>query len=178
MEFRTVSVLKCSQTIVAETLSLQLPALAAGLEDIESIRCLSRETHADGTLELVHEWVARLPELPLVARDNTLTTLTWTELTHWNLERNRCAWTIEPTGPAAFVRCKGETCLEGAMAGRGTRLIFSGRVSVDRHSSHLPQTLVHVPINSIESVLGSVFTSRFRKLIGEIEPFLAGQVPG
>jgi hypothetical protein len=175
MEFRTVSILKHPQTIVAETLVLQLPALAEGLEGIESVRCLSKESYRDGTLKLVHEWVARLPELPFVARDNTLTTLTWAECALWNPERNRCVWTIEPTGPAAFVECKGETSMEGAMSGRGTRLTFSGHVSVDRRLGHLPQSLARVPINSIESVLGSIFTSRFRKLVGGIEPFLAGQ---
>jgi hypothetical protein len=171
MQFKSVSVIKHPQSLVTNALQNQLVDLAPQLEGVESIAQLHRQdVHGEG-LKLEHLWCAKTPTLSVLSNAVVGKTLTWVEAVAWTASNTRCDWEITVHEPAAFVQCRGSTEVAPAMAGRGTRLTFSGTVSLAR-STNLPAWLPSMAIGSLESVLGGVFTGHFQKLSGVLEQFL------
>ncbi len=141
----------------------QLPEIAAGVEDVESVRLESRTETASGATIVVNIWQAR-PRVPaLLAAHLKPEMLRWTDRAEWSPRDRTCAWEIEPHYFAVRLRCAGSTHYEPAMGGRGTRLTFTSAFRLGRDSK--PGAIEDVVLRGVESFLQGLIPKNFQKIV-------------
>jgi hypothetical protein len=134
----------------------ELPQLAKHLPDISRIELIEKSLLPEGDVEITSVWHAspRIP--PPFARLLDAQMLAWTDRARWTAEGTRCRFLIEPHFMRNSVQCHGQTVLESAMSGRGTRISFVGELGIKR-------------VGTLASMVGG-------GLVDEVERFVAGLI--
>jgi hypothetical protein len=128
--FRSLVVLKRPCRELWDIMRDHLVEFAGCIADIEEIRQLERSAGPDGTVHIVNEWRMR-QQIPAAIRSMLkIGELGWIDRNSWNAETGTCSWTIEPSFLGEYITCSGETIFTTAMAGRGTRVGFSGELDL------------------------------------------------
>ena len=124
--FQALAVVKQPVDVMWATVRDQMPALAAMVEDVDSITLVERTDLGAGRLRLVNEWQAaqRIPEL--LAKPLKVSTVGWVDTAVWDSATMICTWSIKPHVFPDHIDCQGTTSYEAAMGGRGTRVTFQG----------------------------------------------------
>ena len=176
--FKSVVVVKQPLAAVWVTIRDRMPAIAEMLEDIEGVSVVSREEPAAGIVNLVNEWRVT-PALPLPDVIMNRGTLGWMDHATWTDADRTCRWAIHTMFLPGKIRCSGATSYEPAMAGRGSRVTFSGGIEL-QDALPLGGLLGRATISVVESVVTTVVPRNFRKTVEaavrliELETTLAG----
>jgi hypothetical protein len=128
--FRSLVVLKRPQQELWTIMRDHLVEFAGSIADIEEIRQIERTAGADGSVHIVNQWRMR-QQVPAAIRSMLkIGELGWIDRNSWNAETGTCSWTIEPSFFGDYIACSGETAFTMAMAGRGSRVAFSGALDL------------------------------------------------
>ncbi len=123
--FRSFTMVRQPVDRIWQTMRDRLVQVAAVMEDVQSVEVLERDEQANALI-LVNRWTAR-QRVPQMLRGITGgDTISWTDRAQWRDDDRICDWAIRPSIFAEYVSCDGTTLYESAMAGRGTRVTFSG----------------------------------------------------
>jgi hypothetical protein len=143
----------------------QLPDIALGLDDVESVRLLERRERVGG-VSLVNEWRARLP-LPRVLEDLVRKdSIGWIDRADWDDRAHRCTWEIEPLFLPGHIRCAGSSQYEPAMGGRGARVTFEGRIEITLGGPGAIKSPLDQAVSPVvESIVTTVVPRNFRKTL-------------
>jgi len=137
-----------------------MPRLAPALPDVAAILELERSSPADGVVRVLNRWVVR-QQLPSFLREHLGSgELGWLDCAEWRADDFVCRWIIKPSIKGEVVSCDGETRFEPAMGGRGTRVTFSGRLSI------------------APGLLSGVAAGIERPLMGFVETIATTMIPG
>lgn len=131
--FETTTIARCPIEQATVALRDQLTAVALHLEDVSRIEEIERQVLPDGTLRVVNVWHATATKIPgPLSRLVNPDMLAWTDRAQWSPDGTLCRFAIEPHFMRDSILCQGETRLEPAMRGRGTRISFEGEIEVTR----------------------------------------------
>ncbi len=128
--FNSVAVLKRPQHELWTIMRDHLTEFAGRIADIEDIRQINRTSEPDGKVHVVNEWRVR-QQVPAAIRSMLkIGELGWIDRNTWDATTWTCSWTIEPSFLSDYIACSGQTVFAATMAGRGTRLSFSGQLDL------------------------------------------------
>jgi hypothetical protein len=172
-EFKALAMVRHPRGVVWSTVRDQMPALVPHLRDVESVVVSSRDDRSDGSVQLVNEWRARAQIPPLLKTVIKPEMLAWTDLAQWMPATWQCQWEIRPHFMTENVRCVGTTSYEEAMAGRGTRVIFNGRLDIAPGRMPGVTTLIGGPtIRGVEAFVTALVPKNFQKLAKAVDEHL------
>jgi hypothetical protein len=170
METKTISMIRHPLDEVWTAMRDHLPEIAAGVDDVESVRLESRAETADGSTIVTNIWQAR-PKLPaLLAARLKPEMLRWTDRAEWSPSDRTCTWKIDPHYFAGRIACQGSTRYEPAMGGRGTRLTFTSAFCVGQNGK--PGVLEDVILRGAESLLQGLIPRNFQKIVTALAAYL------
>jgi hypothetical protein len=128
--FRSLVVLKRPRDELWTIMRDHLVAFAGNLADIQEVRQIERTLGPDGRTHIVNEWHAR-QQIPAPIRSMLkIEAVSWIDRNCWDDESGTCSWRIEPSFLAGSIACSGVTSFTEAMAGRGTRVTFAGKIDL------------------------------------------------
>ncbi len=128
--FRSLVVLKRPRQELWTIMRDHLADFAARIGDVREIRHIKRTAGPDGIVHIVNEWRMR-HQVPASIRSMLkIGDIGWIDRNSWNDATGTCFWTIEPSFLGEYIACSGETTFTDAMAGRGTRVMFSGTLDL------------------------------------------------
>jgi hypothetical protein len=129
-QFRSLVVLKRPCHELCIIMRDHLVEFAPSVADIDDIRQLERTSGPDGMVHIVNEWRMR-QQIPAAIRALLkIGELGWIDRNRWDAATGTCSWTIEPSFLGEYIACSGETTFTTAMAGRGTRVAFTGELDL------------------------------------------------
>jgi len=163
--FKSLAVVSHPCEVVAAVVRDRMSALVPYLDNVQAVDVQDRNQEPDGTLRIVNVWTAasRVPDAlaDLIRADM----LRWTDVATWSPGALACTWTIQPHFHKERVRCSGVTRFESAMAGRGTRLIFEGQLSVDAKGlSPVGSLLDGAMARAVEGFAATLIPNNLRQL--------------
>lgn len=140
----------------------RLGEIAPALADIDSIIEVERTQTPDG-LHVVNRWHAR-QHVPALLRARLGTNdIAWIDRAIWFEKPLMARWSIEPSIGDGAIACTGTTRFEPAMAGRGSRALFEGELTIE------PKFLASIvgpfekPVRSlVESIATTLIPANFR----------------
>jgi hypothetical protein len=140
----------------------RLGEIAPALADIDSIIEVERAHTADG-LRVVNRWHARQHVPALLQPRLGSSDIAWIDRAMWFENSLTAQWSIEPSIGHGAIACTGTTCFEPAMAGRGSRALFKGELTI------APKFLASIvgpfekPVRTlVESIATTLIPANFR----------------
>lgn len=172
-QFKALAVVRHPREVVWSTVRDHMAALVPHLRDVDSVVVSSRADRPDGSVQLVNEWRARAQIPALLSAVIKPEMLAWTDLAQWSPETWQCRWEIRPHFMTENVHCVGTTYYEQAMAGRGTRVVFDGRIDIAPGRMPGVATLIGGPtIRGVEAFVTSLVPKNFQKLAKAVDEHL------
>lgn len=170
-EFKTLSVIKYPIEVTWEKMRDNLPEIVEFLDDIEKVLEKDRIVNKSNIVNIINIWYAS-PKIPSLIKNYIKSEmLTWTDNASWDENIFQCNWTIKPHAFADHVECKGITKFESAIAGRGTKITFSG--FIDLSSADIKTALLGgITFNLIESFIVKLIPNNFIKLTNALSSYL------
>ena len=128
--FKCTIVIRHPRDLVWVTVRDRLPALVPYMDNVERIVTEARDEREPGVVRLVNLWIAKARVPAPLASVVKPELLRWTDYAEWRDARGECAWRIAPFFMTERIQCSGVARYESAMAGRGTRVTFGGRLQI------------------------------------------------
>lgn len=150
---KTVIVAMHPRDCLQEMLCARTCDLAPYLDDIQSVKLLSKETTPQGLIRHRHHWRARANVPPLLAQHIDSKVLEWIGRVEWRANEYVSRWIVEPGFMRDSVACEAVMNLSAAVGGRGTRLDLE-----------LDITAVQIPAG-FQTILGAILKTHFRKMV-------------
>jgi hypothetical protein len=169
--FKVTMVVQHPKPMVWAAVRDHLPELVPYMKDVSRITTNSREESA-GMVRLVNRWQAKAPVPQALASVVRQDMLAWTDYAEWWDASGECAWHIEPLFLADRIRCSGTARYDSAMAGRGTRVTFSGTLEILPGGGLLATPVVR----ALETFITGVIPRNAQSLYRAAAAFLEGGV--
>lgn len=166
MQFSTVSIIKHPLELVWDAMQYRLPEIAVQVDDIAEIVGLEHLITETGHNKVINVWKAAPPLPDFLKNMVQPDMLTWTDSAEWNPDSRNCFWNIESHYFREKMICSGVTTYHPALGGKGCRLSFEGELKW--HAGALNS----IVMQGMDTVLGSLIPSNFRKLSAAVEVFL------
>jgi hypothetical protein len=164
-EFRSFTMVRQPIDAVWATMRDRLGDVAAGMEDLQGINCIERDSD-DGELRLLNRWTARQTVPALLRGYLGGETIAWLDRACWRSAEKICEWSIEPLLLNGHIECGGTTRYEIAMGGRGTRVSFEGYFNLKPgFASALPATLELAIGSFVESIVSTVIPRNLSRAV-------------
>ena len=140
----------------------RLQEIAPSLADIRAIEELER-TQSSAGLHVLNRWHARQTVPGFLQARLGSADISWLDRAVWKADALCCEWTIEPSIRGGAIGCAGTTRFEPAMAGRGTRAVFAGELTIDPAFVASLVGPFEAPVRSfVESVATTLIPANFR----------------
>ncbi len=163
--FKDLVVVKRPREEIWQIMRDRLPELAGQLDDIDRIELVEREAERERKHRLTNRWVSRQSIPTVLASQLGGTEISWLDENEWDDERYVCDWSITPSILTDAIRCRGSSCYEKAMGGRGTRVTFEGEFELLSGSESMPRIL-EGPLNGfVESIVTTLIPKNLRKVL-------------
>lgn len=171
--FKSVILVKHPKDVVWRAVRDRLPEMVPYLDDVKSITQEYREEQ-DGSIKLTNIWKADIALPAKVQSIINADSLKWADRAEWIDAYDECQWVIEPHFLKDRVLCSGSTRFEPAIGGRGTRITFSGELSIDaKNIPGVPAFMEATVTSTVESLITTVIPKNFRKITDALEILLA-----
>jgi hypothetical protein len=162
--FRSLVVLKRPQHEMWEIMRDHLVEFAGQVADIQEVSQISRSEQADGTVHIVNQWRAR-QQVPAALRSMLkIDEFGWIDRNVWDATTGISSWTIEPGFLREHIACSGETAFAEAMAGRGTRITFSGELDLKPGALGALGSMELMVTGFLESVVTTIIPRNLRSV--------------
>ena len=172
-EFKSLIVVKQPIDLVWVSIRDKLPELGAYLSDIDEILVEEREELADGNVLLVNVWKAKMKIPAMIKSIVDPGELSWTDEAEWIESQKTCHWKITPHFFKGRIQCQGTTDYQSAMGGRGTKICFSGQLTISTEGlKGVPSYLENKLSVGIESLVSTVIPKNFRKITQAVPELL------
>ena len=166
MQFSTVSIIKHPIDSVWDVMQNRLPEIAVQVDDIAEIVALEHALADSGHNKVVNVWKAAPPLPDFLKNMVQPDMLAWTDSAVWDPDNRSCRWVIESHYFREKMVCSGVTTYQPALGGKGCRLNFEGELKWNAGA------LNSVLMQGMDTVLGSLIPSNFRKISAAVEVFL------
>lgn len=168
MQFKTVAIVKHPLEAVWDVMQNSLPLIADKVDDIEEIIALERSFSGSDHEKVVHIWKAAPPLPDFLKGLVQPEMLAWTDSAVWIPGSRTCEWVIESHYFKEKMACSGITLYQPALGGAGCRLNFEGELKW-HPAAGISNSVV---LQGMETVLGALIPSNFRKLAAAVEQFI------
>ena len=171
MEVKVTTILKYPLQDVWSTMRDNLPLIAGYLDDVSSIEPIERSEQEDGVIVVVSRWHAS-PQLPAAVTQFARPEMFyWIDRAAWNETSATCSWAINSEFFGEHVACEGSTVFQPAMGGRGTRITFAGRMTLNSMPAGF-ERLEGFLTKGVESMVTRLVGSNFQKLAKATAQFI------
>ena len=172
MEFKTLNIIKYPVDIVWTSMRDHYVEIVAFVDEVDSIRPVSRKKIAPNKLEVVNIWEADPPIPDIISKYFKKEMLSWTDTAVWDEGAMICNWKIDSHYFKEKMNCQGFTKFEKAIGGRACRLSFQGRIDWDGNlplSFGMADSMIS---KTLESIISKVIPNNFRKLTSGVATFI------
>ncbi len=166
-----MSVVKYPLDLTWVKLRDNLPEIAKYLQDIDKIVEDERNNSDSNEVKITNIWYAA-PKIPAVVKNYLKSDMfIWTDYADWDQRDFNCRWNIKPHAFSEYVNCKGVTSFESAIAGRGTKITFSGSLELSPGSKG-NAVFGGIAFNLIESFIVKLIPNNFMKLTSALSAYM------
>lgn len=163
--FRSLVVLKRPPLELWTAMRDHLTEFAGQIADIEEVYQISRTAAPDGMLHVVNEWRASQQVPDALRAMLQIGELRWIDRNTWDAATWTCNWTIEPSFLREQITCSGQTEFAAAMAGRGTRVTFSGELDLKPGLLASLGSMGPMVTGLVESIVTTIIPRNLRNVV-------------
>jgi hypothetical protein len=164
-KFQSLVVLRRPRSELWRIMRDHLADFAGSIADIESVRQTERIAAGEGTTQIINEWRVRQQIPDRIRSMLNIGAIGWIDRNTWDEQTSTCTWTIEPTFLREHIACSGQTIFADAMAGRGTRVTFSGELDLRPGMLGSLSGIESIVSGFIESIVTTIIPRNLRAVV-------------